>query len=79
MFLLHILNNVGKLSFYFLTLIRFQEGKRGVEHLICCLILVRLTIHIAPNIAILTITETAIASLNIIDNSLNNTSKEVKS
>ena len=74
LFFFHVLNNVGKLSFYFLTLIRFQEGKRGVEYSVCCFLLIGLAIHVSPNIALLAIAETTIARLNIINNSLNSSS-----
>ena len=49
-----VLNNIGKLSLYLLTLIRFQEGKWGVKHSVCCNIFIWLAVHIAFNITILT-------------------------
>lgn len=73
-FFLHVLCNVRKLSFHSLMLIRFQEGKRGFKHSVCCFILVGLAVHVAFDIAFLTIGEIAVARLNKIDNSLNCTS-----
>ena len=73
-FFLHVLCNVRKLSFYSLILIRFQEGKRGFKHSVCCFILIGLAIHVAFDIALLAIAETTIARLNIINNGLNSTS-----
>ena len=74
LFFLHVLNNIEELTLHLLTLIRFQEGKRSIEYSVCCFLHIGLAIHVSPNIAILTITETAIARLNIIDNSLYGTS-----
>ena len=73
-FFLHIMNYVGELSFHSLTLIRFQEGKRGIKYRASSFLLVGLAIHVAFDIAFLTIGEIAVARLNKIDNSLNCTS-----
>lgn len=50
-----------------------------MKHSASSFLLVGLAIHVAFDIAFLAITETTIAGLNIIYNSLNSTSKEVKS
>ena len=73
-FFLHVLCNVRKLSFHSLMLIRFQEGKRGFKHIVCCFLLIGLAIHIAFDIALLAIAETTIARLNVVNNSLDSTS-----
>ena len=57
-FFLHVLNDIAKLSFYSLTLIRFQERKWSIENIVCCFLLVGLAIHVSPNIALLAIAET---------------------
>ena len=46
-FFIHVLNNVGELSFYSLTLIRFQEGKRGIKYCASSFLLIGLAIHVA--------------------------------
>ena len=74
MLFFHVLNDIAKLSFYSLTLIRFQERKRSIEYSVCCFLLVGLAIHVAFDITLLAIAETTIARLNIINNSLNSTS-----
>ena len=66
MFLLHILNDIGKLSLHSLVFIALQEGKRSIEYSICCFILVGLAIHVAFDITLLAIAETTVAGLNII-------------
>ena len=55
-FFLHVLNDIGELTFHSLRLIGFQERTWSIEHLICGLVLIRLTIHIAFNITLLTST-----------------------
>ena len=67
-FFLHLLCNVRKLSFYSITLIRFQEGKRGSKYCASSFLLIGLAIHVAFDITLLAIGETTIARLNIIDN-----------
>ena len=70
-FFLHVLCNVRKLSFHSLMLIRFQEGKRGFKHSVCCFILGGLAVHVGFDIAFLTLGEIAVASLNELEHSLN--------
>ena len=71
---LHVLNDIGKLSLHSFVFIALQEGKRSIEYSVCCFLFIGLAIHVSPYITFLTIGNTAIARLNIINNSLNSTS-----
>ncbi len=72
-FFLHVPDNIGDLSLYSLTFIGFQKGQGGFVHSTCGFLLIGLAIHIAFDVALLTIGEIAIAGLDIINNSLNST------